>query len=99
MEDGVTIESNALDAFDHAYLTRIKVLLAEGSDESLARAWRDIEAFRVYTEARHHGAHQVEMLALSALVLDARGQTEPALVGVAALCRAGGARRVHPHVR
>jgi LuxR family transcriptional regulator, maltose regulon positive regulatory protein len=82
IEDGVTIESNALDAFDHAFLTQIKVLLAEGSDESLARAWRVIEEFRTYTEARHHGAHQVEMLALSALVLDARGETEPALAAL-----------------
>jgi LuxR family maltose regulon positive regulatory protein len=82
MEDVVSIDSNSLDAFDHAYMTRIKVLLAEGSDESLARAWRDIEAFRTYTEARHHGAHQVAMLALSALVLDAQGQNEPALVAL-----------------
>jgi LuxR family maltose regulon positive regulatory protein len=82
MEDVVAIDGNSLDAFDHAYLTRIKVLLAEGSDESLARAWRDLEAFRIYTEARHHGAHQVEMLALSALVLDTRGQTEPALAAL-----------------
>jgi LuxR family maltose regulon positive regulatory protein len=79
MEDGVTIESNSIDCFDHAFLTRIKVLLAEGSDESLALARRDVEAFRAHTEARHHQAHLVELLALSALVLDAQGQTEAAL--------------------
>jgi LuxR family maltose regulon positive regulatory protein len=80
--DSVTIESNSLDAFDHAFLTRIKVLLAEGGDESLARAWRDVEAFRAYTETRHHRAHQVELLALSALVHDAQGQTEAALAAL-----------------
>ncbi len=78
-EDVVTIESNALDFFDHAFLNRIKVLLVEGSPESLSRAWRDVEAIRAYTEERHHLAHQVEILALSALVLDALGQTESAL--------------------
>jgi LuxR family maltose regulon positive regulatory protein len=75
----VAIDSTSLDAFDQTFLTRIKVLLAEGTDESLARARRDIEAFRAHTELCHHQAHQVETLALSALVLDAQGQTEAAL--------------------
>jgi LuxR family maltose regulon positive regulatory protein len=79
MGDTVAIDSTSLDAFDHAFLTRIKVFLAEGTDESLARARRDIESFRAHTEVCHHQAHQVELLALSALVLDAQGQTEVAL--------------------
>jgi LuxR family maltose regulon positive regulatory protein len=79
MADGVAIDSNSLDAFDHAFLTRVKVLLAEGSDESLAQARRDVEALRAYTETRHHQAHLVELLALSALVHDAQGQTGAAL--------------------
>jgi LuxR family maltose regulon positive regulatory protein len=79
MEDGVAIESNALDAFDHPYLTRIKVLLAEGSAASLNRARAGIESFLAFTEERHHGAHQVEALALHAMVLDAQGHTEAAL--------------------
>lgn len=79
MEDGVAIESNALDAFDHPYLTRVKVLLAEGSAESLARARTAIDSFLAFTEDRCHGVHQVEALALSGLVLDAQGQTDEAL--------------------
>jgi LuxR family maltose regulon positive regulatory protein len=79
MVDGVAIESNALDAFDHPYLTRIKVLLAEGSAASLDRARAGIESFLAFTEERHHGAHQVEALALYAMALDAQGHTESAL--------------------
>jgi LuxR family transcriptional regulator, maltose regulon positive regulatory protein len=79
MEDGVDIESNALGCFDLPYLTRVKVLHAEGSATSLARARKGIESFLAFTEYRHHAAHQVEALALSALVLDAQGHGESAL--------------------
>jgi LuxR family maltose regulon positive regulatory protein len=82
MEDVVAIDGNSLDAFDHAFLTRIKVLLAEGSTGSLVRARREVETFQTYTEARHHWAHQIEALALSALVLDAQGETEAALASL-----------------
>lgn len=79
MEDGVTIESNGLDAFDHPYLTRIKALLEEGSQESLDRAGKAIEAFLAYTEERCHRAHHAEALALSALVLDAQRKRNEAM--------------------
>jgi hypothetical protein len=79
MEDGVAIESNALDAFDHPYLTRVKVLLAEGSAASLAMARTAIDALIAFTEERRHGAHRVEALALSALVVAAQGHDEAAL--------------------
>lgn len=79
MADIVDIESTSLDCFDHPLLTRLKVLLAEGSSASLERAWRDLERLRSYAESHHHAAHRIEILALSALVLDAQGQTEAAL--------------------
>jgi LuxR family maltose regulon positive regulatory protein len=82
MGDDISIESNSVDAFDHAFLTRIKVLLAEGAAESLARARQEVEAFRAFCENRHHQAHLAEVLALSALVHDAQGQTEVALAEI-----------------
>jgi LuxR family maltose regulon positive regulatory protein len=79
MEDGIAIESNGLDAFDHPYLTRVKVLLAEGSPACLEQARQAIAKFLAFTEERCHGAHRIEALALSALTLDALGRTDEAL--------------------
>ena len=78
-EDGVSIESTALDAFDHPYLTRVKVLLAAGLAPNLDRASQAIGEFLATTEARCQGAHRAEALALSAMVLDAQGQPAEAL--------------------
>ena len=77
--DIVDINSTSLDSFDHPFLTRIKVLLAEGSPASLDQAGRDLERFRRYAESRHHGAHRIEVLALTALVRDTQGHEESAL--------------------
>lgn len=84
-EPGVSVDSNSLDCYDHAYLTRIRVLLAEGSAASLALAWQDVVAFQEYSRQLHHQTHAVEILTLEALVRAARGETE---VGLATLARA-----------
>ena len=64
-EPGVTFASSGLDCYDHAYLTRIKVLLAEGSAASLERAWQDLVAFQEHTGALHHQTHAIEVLTLA----------------------------------
>jgi LuxR family maltose regulon positive regulatory protein len=84
-EPGVTFASNGLDCSEHPYLTRIRVLLAEGSPANVARAWQDLVAFRDHTEALHHKTHAIEILTLEALLLAARGETE---AGLTALARA-----------
>jgi LuxR family maltose regulon positive regulatory protein len=78
-EDGVSIEATSLDAFDHPYLTRVKVLLAEGSAESLERAQQAIATFLAVAEERCQAAHQIEALALAAMVCDAQGRPDEAL--------------------
>jgi LuxR family maltose regulon positive regulatory protein len=78
-EPGVSIASSWLDCYDHPYLTRIKVWLAEGTAASLARAWQDLAEFQEYTGLHHHQTHAIEILALEALVLVARGETEAGL--------------------
>jgi LuxR family maltose regulon positive regulatory protein len=98
LRDGIAIESNGLDAFDHPYLTRVKALLGDGSARRLDDASQAIAAFLAWIEARNHGAHLIEALALSALVLDAQGRTDEALqVMRRSVSLAGGAgwRRVY----
>ena len=60
-EPGVTFASSGLDCYDHPYLTRIKVLLTEGSAASLAWAWQDLVAFQEHTGALHHQTHDIEV--------------------------------------
>lgn len=97
--DGVTTESGSLDCFDHPFLNRIKVLLADGSTASLERAQHDLQRLEHYTEARHHAAHRIEMLALSALALDAQGQREAALDALRrSIELAAGARVIRPYI-
>lgn len=82
VEPVVTIDSSSLDAFDHAEFTYIKTLLVEGSEASLARAWRAVEELRAWCEGRNLGARLVEIYALAALVHAARGESEPALANL-----------------
>lgn len=70
----VTIDSNTFHAFEHALLTRVKTLLAEGSPESLAAAAVDLAALRGRAEAAHFRARLVEIWALGALLHGARGE-------------------------
>lgn len=78
-EPDVSIASNVLTAFEHDLFTRIKALLAEGSDASLAAAWEDVTALRGLAEARHHRAPMVEIHALTAMILAAQGADEEAM--------------------
>jgi LuxR family transcriptional regulator, maltose regulon positive regulatory protein len=82
MADFAVIDSSTLDGFEHPFLTRVKVLLAEGSEPSIARAMRDLEELRAHTAFIHHRAHQIEILALSAVMLNALEQTEEAVVAL-----------------
>jgi LuxR family maltose regulon positive regulatory protein len=75
----VSVDSNTLHAFEHALLTRVKVLLADGSAASLDQAMRHVDALRARAETAHHRARLVEILALSALVREAQGHPEAAL--------------------
>jgi LuxR family maltose regulon positive regulatory protein len=78
-EGAVASEGNTFATFEHEGLTRTRVLLAEGSPASLAAARRDLEVLRMTAERGHHPARLVEILALSAIVLDAQGEIELAL--------------------
>lgn len=75
----VSLEGNSLATFEHEVISWVKLLLAEGSAESLTTAWREVERLRVAAEAGHHVARLVEISALAALVCAARGQSEAAL--------------------
>jgi LuxR family maltose regulon positive regulatory protein len=75
----VGINSNTLHAFEHALLTKAKTLLAHGTPGSLRGAAEDLELLRTRAETAQHTARLVEIWALTALVLDAQGQTETAL--------------------
>lgn len=84
MDELIGIESNSFDAFDHPLVTRVKLLLAEGSGRSLARARRDLETLRTFAATRHHQAHQIEILALTAIAHEATGQADDALAALRA---------------
>jgi LuxR family maltose regulon positive regulatory protein len=60
-------------------LTRVKVLLAEGSASSLAAAERDLDELERRVDAWHLTRRTIEVLALRALLHRARGRTEEAL--------------------
>jgi LuxR family transcriptional regulator, maltose regulon positive regulatory protein len=75
----VGIDSNTLHAFEHALLTKAKTLLAHGTPDSLLDAAGDLELLRARAEMAQHTARLVEIWALTALILDAQGQTETAL--------------------
>ncbi|MCC6314932.1 MAG: AAA family ATPase [Thermomicrobiales bacterium] len=77
----VGLSSNTLHAFEHAMLTKVKTLLADRSDASLAAAWAAVEALRTRAERTNHIARLAEIHALAALALDARG--EPAAADAA----------------
>lgn len=68
MGDVVSLGCNSLDAFDHAFVTRIRVLVAEGSASSLAVAAHDIDEFSAFTALVHHHGHEIDLLILAALV-------------------------------
>lgn len=74
----VSIDSNTLVAFEHALITKIRVLLALGTSESRAEARRDLEIVRERAMAAHHYARLVEINALLALLDDAEGRPDAA---------------------
>jgi LuxR family maltose regulon positive regulatory protein len=78
-EEGVTVACNSLYAFDHAFLTRIKILLAIGSPESVTRARADLEMLQAITGARNQRSQWIETLALTAMARAAQGETQAAL--------------------
>ncbi|HET6746459.1 MAG TPA: LuxR C-terminal-related transcriptional regulator [Candidatus Limnocylindria bacterium] len=75
----VGIDSSLLHEPEHALMTRINVLLAEGSPESLAMASRAVDALRARAEASHHRASLPKIQAQAALVLQAQGQGDAAV--------------------
>jgi len=74
----VSIDSNTLIAFEHALITRIRVLLAVGTSDTRAEAFRDLEIARARAMNAHHYARLVEINALLALAHDAEGNAEAA---------------------
>lgn len=74
----VSIDSNTLIAFEHALITRIRVLLAVGTSDTRAEALRDLEIARARAMNAHHYARLVEINALLALAHDAEGNAEAA---------------------
>ena len=102
---GVTMHSK-----EHTLTTRIKVQLAEGSPECLADAERSVEDLIAFAASRHFPMRQAELLALAALVYEARDKPEAAVAAMArsvALASAMGLRRTYldlgpavvPHLR
>lgn len=78
--DGVvTVGCNSLDAFDHGFVTRIRVLIAEGSPPSLEAAGRSIDEFAAFTKLVHHRGHEIDLLILSALVAAGTGSIDEAM--------------------
>jgi LuxR family maltose regulon positive regulatory protein len=75
----VGIDSSSLHEPEHPLMTRVNVLLAEGSPESLAQAWRAVEELRARAEASHHRDSLPKIQAQAALVLAAQGQREAAV--------------------
>ena len=76
---GIDLDSQLLFVPEHPLMTRVAVLLAEGSAESLALAWEAVEALRGRAEASHHRPSLIKIQALAALVLAAQGETDAAL--------------------
>lgn len=76
---GIDLDSAFLHLPEHPLMTRVTVLLAEGSAESLALAWSAVEALRARAESSHHHLALIKIQALAALVLAAQGKTDAAL--------------------
>ena len=75
----VSIDSNTLHAFEHALLTKAKVLLAQDSPDSLEDAARALAALQSRATTAHHLARLVEIWAMTALVCEAQGRPEAAV--------------------
>lgn len=78
----VSIDSNTLVAFEHALITKIRILLALGTAESRAEALRDLEIVRERATNAHHSARLVEIDALLALLFEAEGRPDAALAAL-----------------
>lgn len=78
----ISIDSNTLFAFEHALVTRSRVLLAQGTPASLADALGCLMRLRERAVGAHHHARLVEIMALLALVHDALGDTDAALAAL-----------------
>jgi LuxR family maltose regulon positive regulatory protein len=74
-----SLAGNSMVTFEHEVISRAKVLIAHGTEQSLAVARGDVERLLAAAASGHHRARLVEILALSALVHEALGQREIAL--------------------
>jgi LuxR family maltose regulon positive regulatory protein len=82
---------------DMPHLTRVKILLAEGTPASLEAALADLEALQRVAESQHNTWYLIDILAHTACVLYAQGRRPEALASLeraVTLARPGGYLRL-----
>ncbi len=75
----VVIDNRPMHTFEIPALTKVKVLLADGTEASLREAGEVLGRLLKTAEAQHNTRVIIEILALQALVMDARGRTGESL--------------------
>jgi LuxR family maltose regulon positive regulatory protein len=76
-------------ALEVAAITRVELLLADGSPSALATAAREVADLLADYTARHDTIHVIPLLVLQALVAEAQGDGERALAAVGRAVRLG----------
>jgi LuxR family maltose regulon positive regulatory protein len=79
---GVSLDSNTLFAFEHALITKARVLLALGTPESVAEAAHHLTLLRQRATSAHHYARLIEIDALLAMAHAAQGNMDAALAAL-----------------
>jgi LuxR family maltose regulon positive regulatory protein len=78
----VSLDSNTLFAFEHALVTKVRVLLALGTSESIAEAEHHLAALRGRAAHANHVARLIEIDALLAMAHEAQGNSSAALASL-----------------
>ena len=80
-------------------VTRVRVLVARGTDADLRLALQILDVLDEIAERTYNIRYKIEILALRALVLDAQGETSAGQRRAEAGGRPGAAGRLHPGFR